>query len=242
MHGISIVSGVIFLAIIIAATAIVYQAGVPVIQELQSTAAVNKMKTTMAELDKVIRNVARQGQGGKQVVFISSDPGKLTIDGDTDTIIWELDTNAPIISPRTSQQFGNLIIGSNLETSVTEGTFDRVSPAVPAFIMENSRLIVYLNRSGAPDNHLPIATSAIFLGVYNKDLDSWMDNPGFMDFALDDNPASQRGIGYTAAEKLGSNLPFGRVQAYFDTSYADYRIYIELSSGADFLILEGEQA
>lgn len=242
LKGFSLIGGVIFLALTISAAVIIYQAGLPAVQELQATAAVDKMKSTLSELDSIIRAVAGEGQGSKRTVFISSEPGILTINGTANTIIWELETTAPVISPRTSQQFGNLIVGSNLEASVEEGNFTRVSPEVPAFIMRNAHLDVYINRTGSPSSQTPISTNALVLAIYNKDLDSWLDNPGFLEISIDSQENSKSGTGYTQAEALGDNLPFGKVTAFMDTTYLDYNLFFILESGADFLTIEAGQS
>lgn len=239
--GISLISGLIFLALTIAATAIVYNAGVPVVHKLQAASAVEEMKGTMSELDKKIREVAAEGRGSKRTFTISSDPGKLVINGSADTVTWELDTSAPILSPRTSQKFGNLVIGSHLETSVREGNYTRVSPQAPAFIIENDHLLVYISRSGSPTSRVQMETKTIVLGIFNKDLNAWLDNPGFLDISVDGNANSRSGQGYTKAVELGSNLPFGAVIANLDTSYIDYEVQFRLETGADFLTLEATE-
>lgn len=236
--GISIISGIIFLALTITATAIIYQTGVPVVQQLQAGAAVDKMKVTLSDLDSIIREVASEGQGSKRTVFISSDPGTLTINGTADTIVWELETEAPVVSPRTSQEFGNLIVGSNLAASATEGTYQ----GQPVFILDNSRLTAYVRRTGAPGNKTALATDGLVLAIYNKDLGTWLNNPGFLDISIDDNTNSKTGTGYTQATSLGSPLPFAEVTALMDTAYIDYTLIFRLESEADFLIIEGELA
>ena len=102
--AISMISGIIFLALTITATAIIYQAGLPAVQKLQEAAAVEEMKATLSDFDRVIREVAGEGRGSKRTVFISSDPGVLTINDTANTIKWTIETEAPVISPRTSQK------------------------------------------------------------------------------------------------------------------------------------------
>ncbi|MBI4181417.1 MAG: hypothetical protein HY520_00415 [Candidatus Aenigmarchaeota archaeon] len=237
--GFSLISGIIFLALAIAATGIVYQAGVPLIQDLQAGAAVDRMKVTLSDLDAVIREVAAEGRGSTRTVYITADPGILTVNGSTDTITWELETDAAAVSPRTSQRFGNLVVGSNLESSVTEADFNRSSPAAAAYVLENSRLAVYVKKVGSATNSSAIRTDDLVLGIYNKELGSWLDNAGFLDITIDDNEASRSGVGYTLPPATGSNLPAAVVKAYMDTTYVDYTLTFSLESGADFLTIEG---
>lgn len=231
----------IFLALTITATAIVYQAGVPLVQELQASAAVDKMKITLSDLDALIRQVAAEGKGSKRTFSISSDPGKLVIDGTTDTITWTFDSEAEIISPGTQQTFGNLVVGSNLETNLTEGTYDRLADPVDAYILQNEHLDVYINKSGTASEKVPMKTTALVLGIYNKDLDAWWEDP-VQDITIDDEGASSDGTGYTIAEATGSSLPQAKVTAHMLTSYVNWRLHFILLPGADFLTIEAEEA
>lgn len=239
--GVSLVAGIIFLALTISATVIVYEAGLPAVQNLQSTAAVDKMKITLSELDKVVRDVASGGKGTKRTVFISSDPGTLIINGSDNTISWELETSSGAISPRTSQQFGNLIIGANLDVIVSESNFTRISPQVEAIVMENQHVKVFIRKLGSPSSPVSVNTNALLLGIQNKDTGEWFDNQAMLDVSIDNNVNSRSGQGYTQAQSTGNNLPFGKVKAFMDTTYIDYNINFILESGADFLTIEGEE-
>ena len=233
--GIGLISGVIFLALTISATVIVYQAGVPVVKKMQAASVIDKMQGSFSELDRIIRQVASEGVGSKRTVYLSIDAGQLVINKSQDSVYWTFATDAPILSPRTSQQYGNVIIGSNMDTRLSEGTYDLRSPAVNAYILENSHLKAYVRRGGSSASHMSYNTSDLLLGVYNKDMDKWLNNDGFFQVSLDDNQLSTIGTGYTVSEKLGENLPYAVVSAYMNSSYATYWINITLESGTDFL-------
>lgn len=233
--GISLISGVIFLALTISATVIVYEAGVPVVKRMQAASVIDKMQGTFSELDKIIRQVASEGPGSKRTVYLSIETGQLIINKSQDSIYWTFSTDAPVLSPRTSRQYGNIVIGSNMETRAYEGSYTIRSPAVPAYIMENEHLVVYVRKVGSPTSFASYNTSDLVLGIYHKDLDEWLNNEGFLQVLLDDNPSSGLGTGYMIAEKLGENLPYATVAAYMNSSYATYWINLTLESGADFI-------
>jgi hypothetical protein len=239
MKGISLISGVIFLALTISATVIIYSAAYPLVIQMQDQASFEKMTTTLSELDGVIRAVAAGGPGTKRTVFIDPQPGVLTINDTKETIEWEMETSALFISPRTAQRFGNLIIGSNLETSLLEGNYTHTSPEIPCYIMENSHLKVYVRRIGSESSPVAAATSNILIAIYNKDLNSWLNNPGFMEFSID-NSYGKTGQIYTKPETTGYNLPYGSVKVVVDSTYIDYNLSLELPSGADFIEIRGE--
>lgn len=234
-RGISLLSGVIFLALTISATVIVYEAGVPVVKRMQAASVIDKMQGSFSELDRIIREVATEGQGSKRVVYMTIDTGQLVVNDTQDSLYWSFSTDAPVISPRTSRQYGNIIIGSNMETKASSGSYTLRSPTVPAYIMENEHLKVYVRRTGTASSLASYNTSDLVLGIYQKDLGEWLNNDGFLQILLDDNPASGIGNGYTIIEKTGENLPYATVSAYMNSSYATYWINLTLESGADFL-------
>ena len=234
-RGITILSGIIFLALTISATVIVYEAGVPVVKRMQAAAIIERMKETFTELDRITRQVASEGLGSKRTVYLNIDTGKLIVNETEDTIIWEFDTDAFIISPRTTQQFGNIIIGSNMETSAYEGNYTLVSPEIECYIMENNHLRVYTRKLGSPTSHVSYNTSNLAVAIYQKDEGVWLNNTGFLEVLLDDSPTSGIGEGYTVLEKTGNHLPYATVTAYMNSSYAQYWINFTLESGTDFL-------
>lgn len=234
-RGISLISGVIFLALTISATVIVYEAGVPVVKKMQAASTIDKMQGSFSELDRIIREVASEGQGSKRVVYMTIDTGQLVVNENQDSVYWTFSTDAQVLSPRTSQQYGNIVIGSNMETSCHSGSYDLRSPPVPAYILENEHLKVYVRNTGTPTSYAAYNTSDLVLGIYHKDLKEWLNNEGFLEVLLDDNPASGIGNGYMVAEKLGDNLPYATVSAHMNSTYANYWVNITLESGADFI-------
>jgi len=237
MRGISLVSGILFLVITITAVMLVYEAGVPVIQKMQSAAAIEKMHGVLSELDKIIREIASEGKGSKRTVYFRVDPGRLVVNETYDFISWELDTAALVVSPRTSKQFGNIIIGSNMETYANETNFTATGSSIPAWIMENKHLRVWIKKIGSPSNYTNYNTTELLLGVYSKDEDKWLDLE-YLEISLDNNESSMTGNGFTSLSKIGYNQPYATVSAYMNSNYIDYYINFTLESGADFIKIE----
>lgn len=236
--GISVLSGVIFLAITITAVFIIYQAGVPVIQRMQAAAAVDRMKGVFAELDEIIKQTASEGKGSKRTFHMRIDPGMVIVNQTEDSIYWELETDAEVVSPRASQRLGNLVIGANMETKVYEGNYTYSSPETECYIMENEHLAVYVRKIGSPSSYASYSTSELLVGVYNKDMKRWLNNTGFLDISIDFNETSKTGNGYTDPSVSGYNLPYGTVSAYMNSSYIGYYVNFTLESGADFIEID----
>lgn len=230
--GISIMSGVIFLAFTAAAVMIVYEMGMPVVEKMQASAIIDRMRTTFAQLDDVIQEVAAEGKGSKRTVNMRVDLGKITFNESEDTVKWEIDTAAPIISPRTKQQWGNVIIGSNLDVSANQSTYG----GGDVFLLRNQHLEVYINKTGTSSAYAGLGTNGLLLAIYNKDLDQWISSPGFLEITIDYNNLSITGDGYTSLTETGNYLPYGEVTAYMESDYGfNYYVYFVLEAGADFL-------
>lgn len=230
------ISGVLFLAFLIAATAIVYMVGIPIIQNLQCSATVEKMRSSFTDMDKVIQKVSSEGKDSRRIINLNIDEGRLYVSGEEDVIYWTHECEAPLFSPRTFQTFGNIIIGANLETSAYEGQ----CKGQDSFILENEHLKACFKRIGSPSNFSSYGTTEIVLGMYQKDLGKWLPMQ-YVEISLDNNQNSTTGEGYTILEKTGYNLPYGEVKAYMESDYGiNYNIKFVLESGEDFLIIGGE--
>jgi hypothetical protein len=239
MKALTLLSGVILLALTISAAIIVYMSLVPVIKKMQTAAVIQKMTDTFSELDTVIKEVASQGKGSKRVVSLGINLGKVVVNGSDDVIYWEYETDAPVISPRTRQRFGDLVIGADLKTKAYEANYTFTSPDIPSYVMENEHLKVYVRKIGSPSNQESYTTNQLVVGIYQKDLGKWLNNTGFLDIYVDNNVNSKSGTGYTVLEESGSYLPYATVTAFMNSSYAEYYINFTLESGTDFVQIKG---
>lgn len=231
--GISLISGIIFLALTITATAIILEGAGPLLKKMQDSASFNSMKETMLELNDVIKQVASEGNGSKRVVYIKPDPGQFNISSQDDVIEWEMETNADIIDSRTLQNYGELYIGSNLGASLETTTIG----SDDAYLMENERLKVYIKKIGYPSN-VSYSNTDIIIDIYNKDIGAWLNSS--FEFRIDDVAGTTSGTGYTQALTNGTRLPYVVTKAYMNSTNAEYDIYFILESGADFLTIEAD--
>lgn len=239
MKGISLISGVIFLAVTLVAVFIVYEAAVPVVNKMRDAVYIQNMRDALVRLDEAIRQVASEGRNSRRSVSMHIDAGKLVVNGTDDVIYWEYETDTPVISPRTYQKFGNLILGSNLNTKAYEGNYTLISPEIECYIMENEYLKVYVRKVGSASSHASYYTNQTLVGIYNKDLDVWLNNTGFLEISVDNETTSKSGTGYTQLLDTSNYLPYATVMAFMNSSYLEYFINFTLESGADFIEIEG---
>lgn len=232
--GVTLISGVLFLAITIAATVIVYYAAVPVVERVRDAAVTEQTGQAMVEIDKIVREVAGGGKGTKRTFTLRTEAGTFEVNDTKDTIKWTYETSSPIVSPRVRQEVGNLVVGSNLEASVSRGNYSSSN----AWVLENEHLVVYLNRSGNASDYRNTSTDRLFLAMYQKDEGAWLNGSGMVEFGIDDAPTSQSGNGYTVAEREGEDLPYGRVTMVVNSTYRLYFVNVTLEAGADFVTIE----
>ncbi|MBL7206330.1 MAG: hypothetical protein ISS36_01885 [Candidatus Aenigmarchaeota archaeon] len=236
MKGIALISGIIFLAIIIIAITMVYNLSIPITQKMHTATNIEKMKTVFLDLDDTIRTVSLEGNGSRRTKAIRIDEGKVIVDSENNLIYYKTDTDAKIISPRTMQTIGNLIFGSNLETSTKEGEYS----TIPAFVLENEHLIVYVKKIGSEGSPVNYNTNDLLLAVFQKDLNEYLPLQS-LEISVDSNPISKTGRGYTTLDREGNALPYGKAIAFMSSDYLNYSIEFILESGADFIEIKGKE-
>jgi hypothetical protein len=233
MKAVTMISAVLFMAITITAITLTYQAGMPVVKRLSTAATVDAMKDVFTGMDSVIREVASGSQGFRRKIYLNMDPGRFVVNSSSDQVYWMIETDAGVVSPRSKQEFGNAVLGSNLNVRTYSGNHN----LTPAWVLENEHLMAYIRIVGTPSSYQSYSTSQLLLGLYSKDLDKWMD--GGIDLLVDGNPATSTGSGYTYVRSLSDDLPSAVAEAYMESTL-NYTVYFTLDSGADFLIIEAE--
>ena len=232
MKAIALISAVIFIGLTLAAATIIYNAGMPVVMRMQHAASVEKMKGVFSETDRIIQDVASEGNGSKRTVSIRLDTG--TLSAGSGKLIWDFDSESMVVSPRTSVSLGNVVFGSKLDTSSYEDQY----LGTPAFVLENERLKAYFRKIGSAASPQAYSTDQILLAIWNKDVEKWMPLQS-LEIGLDGQASSRSGTGYTELEQPGTDLPSASMSAHMDSAYAQYSIRFTLESGADFIAIEG---
>ncbi len=233
MRGVTIVSAVAFLALTISVTALVYQMGMPLIEKMQQSAALSRMRSAMANVGEKIEEVASEGRGSRRVVDLDFSLGRLGLDAARNMLFWEMNSKHMLMLPRTAEYFGSMVVGSNLNASVYEAGYGGSA----AYVLENSHVRAYIRKIGSPGGFESYNISDVLLALYQKDSGKWIPLES-LNITIDGNPDSGRGIGYTYAERTGDLLPYGRVEAYMESGYINYTVAFTLESGTDFLKVE----
>ena len=233
MKGVTLISAVILIGVTLTAIAIIYQAGIPIIKKMQSTATVERMKQVFLQLDDLIQQVASEGNGSRRTAYIKLGSGNLVFNGSENRIEWTFESDAELVSPRSYIHLGNVIFGSNLDTKAYEDQYQ----GTDVYVLENEHLKVFFRKIGSVSSLQEYNTTDILMAVYMKDIKEWVLLES-LEISLG-SEESKTGSGYTILSSTGSDLPYATLTAYMNSSQGEYYINFTLESGADFIIVEG---
>ena len=132
------ISAVLYILIISVVMAIVLEAGLPILSNLRDKSIVLQTRDNFINVDKHIQEIADAGPGSQRVVPLEIKKGDLKIE--EGRMIWDMDTEADIMQPGTSQQSGNLRVGVNADVKATQSG--------SLFTLENSYIKAVFNKIG----------------------------------------------------------------------------------------------
>ncbi len=223
-----IVSFVIIVLIVITGTTLVWIYGLPVIKNYQDTTIISSAVNNLKEIDKAIKELSYQGPGSTRKLTLSIPGGKYIVDPDTNSIIFEYDTSAPIVQPGSYIKQDGLYVTSGTDVSAYNETIGSDT----YWVLENDHLkAVFRNQSGN------INTSEIIYYIQQKDEDKivYINDSSVV---IDNNESSSYGTGYSELSQKGQHLTKASVIYHVNSSYIDYDLYFTLRANADFLIIE----
>lgn len=116
------VSLALYSAVIVVGISTVVLVGTPILEDMRDSQAVDAAKDILTGMEEQVREVANAGEGSQTAVGLRFARGDFIFDADQDTVTYELETEAPIIGPHTSQQIGNLRLSSMAGVEVSDST------------------------------------------------------------------------------------------------------------------------
>lgn len=207
--------------------------GVPALENMQEAASIQKAQNFMQRVDSSVQEVVSEGEGSTRTLTVNFDRGQLYFDNSTDSLVYELQSDAAVISPQTSKRTGNIILSSNADVTVENTSVN----GTPCYMMENEYIKACIRNVGSQGDQKSINTSNLLV-LYefknpdgaNKKLD------GNMTVKLNEVDSTSYGTGYTTATELGDFQGTGEIVATVASSYGfTYDVYYRLPTGADFL-------
>jgi hypothetical protein len=221
------ISGVMYVAVSLAAITMVVQVGNPIVRDVQDSISLDQAKEMMSRLDNTIREVAAEGKGSVRIVPIEFSRGKLVVDDVSNQIYYQLETQSEVISPGVRREIGNIYVASSTDVSVTKDATH--------WILENSHIRAKIKRIGSETSPAPVNLTNVIESVrYNLGEPEEADFNGQIELGVDSSAARSVGNGYTVALKEGTGLASGTVQIHVDNSQMTYDVFVTLRGG-DFL-------
>lgn len=228
--GISpLITYLVVIGMVIASVSLVLTQGLPLLEKLQDTAAIESSIDTLVQLDTAIRRVAAGGQYTTQEFTIRNQRGEFHFDEEQNAIYYEIESNSDIISTHASRQIGPVTLSANTDVNVFNTTVD----GTPCYMMENQYLRACIRE--ADNDH--INNSELLVHYHNRDLNTTVTPE--MEVLLNGLNSTIPGNITTEPEQLGDNLGRGRVTATVESDYGFiYDIQFDLLPGSDFLKIE----
>jgi len=208
------ISAVLYVLIIVVAITIILSTGLPILEKMKDKTVFTQAKNTLLNLDQYFQRIKDEGQGSQRVVPVEIRKGNLAIEGDK--LLWQLETEAEILQPRSSIDIGNIKISSNSDVDTTETDSH--------YILENSKIRANISKcSSCPANQL-------IESLYFKDTSTLL--AGNFSFDLDGQDLT---VNYTMMVPEGNNTNIGSatVTAYLINQTQD--LLLTLEGGADFI-------
>ncbi len=230
----TIVSYVLVAGISIAAVAIVLAIGLPAIDRAKDAALISEAKNIMQQIDANARQVLFEGSGSQRVFSISSTGGDYFSDASADRILFKLNSISGVIDPGTRRTEGNLLISAGTDVKASE--YDANSDGANELVLENSRILFAVKKSGNTSNYAVINNSQLVKLIELKD-NALNITPSDSSTIVDNSPLSANGTGYTQLTQAGDLLREASIKAYIQSdSGANYEIWYTLRSNADFVL------
>jgi len=187
------VSAVLYMLIGSIVIILILEAGLPIVKKNRDKSVFTKTRDMFMGLDNVITDVIDEGVGSQRVVEFEISDGKVTLKNDV--LRWEMESDTKILEPRTMISLGNLKIVSDIDVN----SYDMHG----AYVLENSHIRVNISKTGSSTHYAVINTSQIITSFYS--IDTGTELGGIFSFALDNNPATALGMGYTELLPEGNN-------------------------------------
>ena len=209
------------------AMGLVLSVGNPLMERTKITSELRDAEKTISQFDKLIKQVAIEGNGSAREITLAFGEGRIDIRGKEDSITYEI-FGTKVFDYLTRRRFGNLYYLSGGDANCNESE--------SVITMENSRVKLMINRVGSECSWTQVNTSSIILNITQKDSNVTVAIANFS-VMINDNSATANGIGYVELLTKGENLPYCMVHARVNST-TNYDVYYTLFAGADFLVVE----
>lgn len=234
-----IVAAVFVLALSIVAIVIVLRLGVPTVDEAREFAVLTEAKGVLLAIDNAIREVAAEGEGSTRRLSLRITGGTYFIDNATDEVRFELETDTKIVAPCVGIREGRIVINSGGDVTAAER--DETGDGTTDLVLENSKIMLVVNKTGTRASPVAIDTRKLILKMWIKDPNINI-TPTDSSIRMDSVANTDVGTGFTELVESGTQMGRGRIRAHVaSTGGIDYDIIYNLFCG-DYIRIDVEDA
>ncbi|MFB6213613.1 MAG: hypothetical protein ABEJ07_03575 [Candidatus Nanohaloarchaea archaeon] len=227
-----VATAALYVGVTVTAISVALTTGLPALENMQEAASIRKAQSFMQELDSNVQEVVSEGEGSTRTIRVNFDRGRLYFDNETDSLVYELQTDARVISPQATRRTGNVILSSNADVTVKNATIG----GTDCYMMENEHIEACIKKIGSPDSYKSINTSELLVEYNFTEPSPDKSLNADMFVKLNGVKSTGWGDGYTTPETYGSFIGTGRVRATIVSDYGyTYDIIFSLPTGSDFL-------
>ncbi len=230
----------LYVGISVTAISTALSVGLPALENMQDAAAIRQAQNFMNQIDSNAQDVISEGEGSTRTVSADFRKGQLYFDNDSNALVYELRTDANVISPQSSRRTGNIILSSNAEVEVypakanSSGVFEVSENEANCWMMDNSRVQACIAKIGSAGSYQPLNTSDLLTHYELKESGKELD--GNLSVKLNELESTSYGEGYTQPASTGDFIGTGEVKATVSSEYGfTYDVIFRLPTGADFL-------
>lgn len=219
------ISYLLYVGVGLVVVSIVATTGTATIDAMRDSAAIEQMRTEMSELSGLVDSVAASGQGTQMTTNIGVDRGSMRYVNQT--LLYEIQTPAQIISPGTRQSFGQVAMTANAGVSLTEATYN----GQDCYKLDNDYLETCIRKIDDIEQH---SLSDMILYLDAVDVDG-QTHPS-IDTILDGTDTTSDGKIKTQISEQNQFLGTGTVRILVKPqNNPGYTVAVSLRTGADFL-------
>ncbi|MDY6770803.1 MAG: hypothetical protein SV186_02470 [Candidatus Nanohaloarchaea archaeon] len=232
MKGQSVLlSYAIYIGLGLSAVYIVVSSGVPILEDMQDTAAIQSQVDQLSSLADKIQRVSRQTTGAQKRVRVQIDRGSLFIENES--IVYEIKTGSGIITAGSKRRFGNVVLSANAQTSVMKTTYN----GTECYRMANQYIETCVKAFGTETSFEQGYLNETVLYLENHRINKTL-HPD-LSLAINGNSSIDAGRISARPVATGQYLGQGRLLLFVDPDgRPTYTVAVQLRSGSDFLQIE----
>ena len=230
------ISAVLYILIAAVAMFLILQMGIPLLNQMRDRSSYTRAKDVMTGIDKSVTEVATEGEGSQRIIPVEVRQGEIVMDNKTQALKWTLDTESKVIEPRTSVQYGNVKVYSNIDVSTRSPVACGTGGVNQCYEAENSRIKVDFLIAGNKTDPAEINTIDLIQSITFKDTGDTI--PGGFVFSV--NGKGSQGTGYTEIKPADNTTNTDKATYILHMTNAPdmsnpYDLTLTLESEADFI-------